>query len=261
MAGDILLLVIFERKRYNAMGKKRILVADTCKDFASNVGEALEKEYDVQLCYHASTVRELLEIKEFDALVLDLSLPGSSGWCLLEWIQQLSNRPHVAVLTCFLSNQVETALADLDVEMVAMKPCLLSFLSEQIRELLPAQLPASRVKPRASVSGMLLELGLPPHRWGYTYLEDAIEMYLANPTETLTKFVYPKIAKKYGSTSEAVERAIRKIIRDTYQRQYNRKWEIYFGSGRNEIIPLPTNAQFIAGIAAQNKPPESKPVE
>lgn len=249
----------FKREKgTNIMGKKRILIAETCTEFGYSLSRVLETDYDVRICHNEVAVREFMETNETDALVLDLGLTGMKGLSLLEWISQLPHRPHILVLSTFMNHQLETALSDLKVDMVAMLPCHVDFLAEEIMDMLPAKMPLLRLHTSPSISGILLELDMPPHRWGYTYLEEAIDLYLLYPTQTLTKFIYPKIASKYNSTPKAVERAIRKLIRDTYEKGYNQNWEVYFSYSREGIIPLPTNAYFIARIAKQYEQSHSK---
>jgi two-component system response regulator (stage 0 sporulation protein A) len=233
------------------MGKKRILIAETCTEFGASLSRALEADYDVQMCYNEATVREFMETHETDGLVLDLGLTGMNGLSLLKWISQQPHRPHILVLSTFMSQQLEMDLADLKVDMVAMLPCHVDFLAEEIMDMLPAKMPLLHLRTSTSISTILLELDMPPHRWGYTYLEEAIDLYLMYPTQTLTKFIYPQIASKYNSTPKAVERAIRKLIRDTYEKGYNQKWGVYFSHSKEGVIPLPTNAYFIARIAKQ----------
>lgn len=233
------------------MDKKRILVAEIHTDLGVALSRVMEADYDIQMCNNAATVRELLEANETDALVLDLDLPGMNGLSLLEWVCEHSHRPKILVLTPFLDCQLEADLDNLKVDEIAMKPCDVDFLAEEIRGMFPDKVPPIGLQSGVSIGRILLELDIPPHRWGYTYLEDAIDLYLLYPTQTLTKFIYPQIACKYDSTPKAVERAIRKLIRDTYNKGYNQSWEEYFSFSREGVIPLPTNAYFIARIARQ----------
>ena len=65
------------------------------------------------------------------------------------------------------------------------------------------------------------QVGVPAHIKGYQYLREAIIMSV-NDNEMLnsiTKILYPSIAKKFQTTSSRVERAIRHAIEDVYKRQ------------------------------------------
>ena len=235
------------------MDKKRILIAEACIELGAALCQALEGDYDLHLCHNGLAAQKILEAMETDVLVVDLSLPEVDGLSLLKWVGQLPNCPKTLVTSNFMSNPLELVLSQLNVDMVAMKPCRVDFLAEQIKELLPVEMSLLRLHSPSSIGAMLMELNFPPHRLGYHYLEDAIELYLQHPTQTLTKFIYPEIAKRYGSTSLAVERAIRKLISDIYFVRDDAVWRKYFGASREGVVPLPTNAKFIATIATLYK--------
>lgn len=61
------------------------------------------------------------------------------------------------------------------------------------------------------VTQMLHEIGIPAHIKGYQYLRDAIIMSVqdAEMLSSVTKILYPTIAKRHQTTSSRVERAIR----------------------------------------------------
>ena len=240
------------------MGKKRILIAETCVELSAALCQLLERDYDLHLCHNGPTAKQILEAVETDVLVIDLALPQIDGMTLLKWIGQLPNRPKVLVTCSFMSDALALVLAQLQVDMIVMKPCKVDYLAEQIVALLPVELPLLHLYSRHTIGAMLLELAIPPHRYGYRYLEDSIELYLQDPNQTLTKSIYPEIANRYDSNALAVERAIRKLIRDTHLIRDDAVWSKYFGMSREGIVPLPTNAKFIATIATLYKQVHSR---
>ena len=71
----------------------------------------------------------------------------------------------------------------------------------------------------ASITSIIHEIGVPAHIKGYMYLREAISM-VYNDIELLgsiTKVLYPDIAKKYNTTA-SVERAIRHAIEVAWSR-------------------------------------------
>jgi len=64
------------------------------------------------------------------------------------------------------------------------------------------------------VHNVLLKIGIPPNLLGYNYIVTATELILNNPLylHTITKGLYVEIARRYGTTSAGVERAIRNAI-------------------------------------------------
>lgn len=64
------------------------------------------------------------------------------------------------------------------------------------------------------ITKMLHELGIPAHIKGYQYLRDAIAMSVEDQEmmSSVTKILYPAIAKRNQTTASRVERAIRHAI-------------------------------------------------
>ena len=67
---------------------------------------------------------------------------------------------------------------------------------------------------------MIHEIGVPAHIKGYQYLREAIQMSVndMDMLGSITKTLYPTIAKKYQTTSSRVERAIRHAIEVAWNR-------------------------------------------
>ena len=101
------------------------------------------------------------------------------------------------------------------------------------------------------VTDMIHEIGVPAHIKGYQYLRDAIMMSV-NDIEMLgsiTKVLYPTIAKKYETTSSRVERAIRHAIEVAWNRGRMETLNGLFGYTISTGKGKPTNSEFIALIA------------
>ena len=70
------------------------------------------------------------------------------------------------------------------------------------------------------VTDMIHEIGVPAHIKGYQYLREAIMMSVQDVEMlgSITKVLYPTIAKKYQTTPSRVERAIRHAIEVAWSR-------------------------------------------
>lgn len=101
------------------------------------------------------------------------------------------------------------------------------------------------------MTNIIHEIGVPAHIKGYQYLRDAIILSV-NDIEMLnsiTKVLYPTIAKRHQTTPSRVERAIRHAIEvawsrgkmDTIDELF--RYTVSTGKGK------PTNSEFIALIA------------
>lgn len=103
----------------------------------------------------------------------------------------------------------------------------------------------------ASITNIIHEIGVPAHIKGYMYLRDAISM-VYNDIELLgsiTKVLYPDIAKKYNTTASRVERAIRHAIEVAWSRGNIESISNLFGYTVSMSKAKPTNSEFIAMVA------------
>ena len=101
------------------------------------------------------------------------------------------------------------------------------------------------------ITNIMLDIGVPAHLKGYHYLREAI-MLSGRDVEvvsSVTKLLYPTIAKRFKTTDQKVERAIRNAIEVSWTRGNVETFEKMFGysvmSGKNR----PTNSEYIARIA------------
>ena len=81
------------------------------------------------------------------------------------------------------------------------------------------------------VTDMIHEIGVPAHIKGYQYLREAIMMSVEDVEmlNSITKILYPSIAKKYQTTPSRVERAIRHAIEVAWSRGKMETLDALFG--------------------------------
>lgn len=101
------------------------------------------------------------------------------------------------------------------------------------------------------VTDMIHELGVPAHIKGYQYLREAIMMSVEDMEMlgSITKILYPTIAKKFQTTPSRVERAIRHAIEVAFSRGKMETLDGMFGYTISNGKGKPTNSEFIALIA------------
>ena len=101
------------------------------------------------------------------------------------------------------------------------------------------------------VTDMIHEIGVPAHIKGYQYLREAIMMAVEDQgmISSITKILYPTIAKKFQTTSSRVERAIRHAIEVAWSRGKMETLDALFGYTIDTGKGKPTNSEFIALIA------------
>ena len=101
------------------------------------------------------------------------------------------------------------------------------------------------------VTDMIHEIGVPAHIKGYQYLREAIMMSVEDVEMlgSITKILYPTIAKKYQTTPSRVERAIRHAIEVAWDRGDLETLQRFFGYTVSNAKGKPTNSEFIAMIS------------
>ena len=101
------------------------------------------------------------------------------------------------------------------------------------------------------VTKIIHQIGVPAHIKGYQYLRTAILMTVRDSEviNSVTKVLYPSVAKKYQTTTSRVERAIRHAIEVAWDRGDIDTLNSYFGYTIQNNRGKPTNSEFIAMIA------------
>ena len=122
-------------------------------------------------------------------------------------------------------------------------------ISRQTERTEEKQVPVRNLE--TDVTNIIHEIGVPAHIKGYQYLRDAIilsvnDMEMLN---SITKILYPTIAKRHQTTASRVERAIRHAIEVAWSRGKMDTIDALFGYTVSTGKGKPTNSEFIALIA------------
>ena len=101
------------------------------------------------------------------------------------------------------------------------------------------------------VTKIMLDMGVPAHLKGYHYLRDAIilsgeDMEIVS---SVTKLLYPTVARHFQTTDQKVERAIRNAIEVSWSRGNIDTFEELFGYSVGSGKGRPTNSEYIARLA------------
>lgn len=101
------------------------------------------------------------------------------------------------------------------------------------------------------ITNIMLDIGVPAHLRGYHYLREAIMLSGRNMevVSSVTKLLYPAVAKRFKTTDQKVERAIRNAIEVSWTRGNLETFEEMFGYSASSGKSRPTNSEYIARIA------------
>ena len=178
-------------------------------------------------------------------------------------------KPAFIVVSQLNNPSMLSEASDAGAEYCMLKPINYPSLVERIRRLILKRdnsIPShpQPVKPTESnvlypqnaeletqVTKIIHQIGVPAHIKGYQYLRTAILMTIHDNDiiNSVTKILYPSVAKQYKTTSSRVERAIRHAIEVAWDRGDVDTLNSYFGYTIQTSRGKPTNSEFIAMIA------------
>lgn len=233
------------------MEKQRLLIAESSEELRDVIYDLFRGTFQVYRCKDGYEAQKILRESAPDILVVDVMLPGVDGLGLVQWALERGIRCRVLLLTRFASEYVMEAATRLGVSYVMLKPCDLSALAARVEDLGKSLVPAGKIgeDPKSQVSGLLLALGLRPKLRGFACLREAVLLSTREECVSVTKVLYPEVAKRCGCQSVHVERNIRSAIETAWETRDETVWRMYFvpdGSGK---VTRPTNAAFISRLA------------
>lgn len=251
------------------MEKISVCLVDDNRELVQLMDDYFEEQSDIEVIGTANNGRECLtmvEELEPDVLVLDIIMPHVDGLAVLNTLREMEpkKKPSVIMLTAFGQEEVMKKAVDLGASYFILKPFDLDNLADQIRQVRgknssvfsssknkTAKKERKKQDLEASITNIIHEIGVPAHIKGYMYLREAITM-VYNDIELLgsiTKVLYPDIAKKFNTTASRVERAIRHAIEVAWSRGNIDSISALFGYTISISKAKPTNSEFIAMVA------------
>ena len=251
--------------------KIKILIADESEKFKTDVKEYLSR-YGIEFITELSDGTDIFaKIKQTmpDIVLVDVWLSKVDAIQIIRKTNQLfenipSPPPEFIVFSCCSNPNLFEEATEAGAAYCMQKPIDYSILYERILRLQRHRKDASRPKRHsdsqclpdrndleAQVTGIIHKIGVPAHIKGYQYLRTAIIMTIENNDliNSVTKVLYPTVAKKYQTTSSRVERAIRHAIEVAWDRGDLDTLNSYFGYTIQNARGKPTNSEFIAMIA------------
>ncbi|SDH51598.1 two-component system, response regulator, stage 0 sporulation protein A [Alteribacillus persepolensis] len=255
------------------MNNIKVCIADDNRELVGLLNEYIGAQEDMEVvgtAYNGQECLTLVEETHPDVLVLDIIMPHLDGLAVLNKINsgEYPKRPKIIMLTAFGQEDVTKKAVHLGASYYVLKPFDMETLISNIREVCGEdstviQPAVSQTNAREntkegteinlsqSITNIIHEIGVPAHIKGYMYLREAISM-VYNDIDLLgsiTKVLYPDIAKKYNTTSSRVERAIRHAIEVAWSRGNFESISRMFGYTINVSKAKPTNSEFIAMVA------------
>lgn len=245
--------------------KVKILIADENADFVSQCKSKLST-LGYREFVEASGGEEALSriaSERPDIVLIDIWLPKLDCIQVMRGVRSMGlgeAAPSFIVLSIANNQNMFYEAVDAGAEYCMLKPLDYNSLSDRIMRLMAKRTDKMiRKKPsptigndmESQVTKVIHQIGVPAHIKGYQYLRTAILMTIEDNEviNSVTKILYPSVAKQYQTTSSRVERAIRHAIEVAWDRGDIDTLNAYFGYTIQNSRGKPTNSEFIAMIA------------
>lgn len=239
--------------------KMKVLLADDSADFGYSCKSVLQSNgYDVVVTSKdGSEVLKSLEQNGADVILLDAFMPRVDAIGVMKGIEQLNlkKKPLTVVMSYSDNSKLEKQILSAGADYYFLKPIDVELLVERIGQLSDFG-NENIVKSGESsldviVSDIMHQIGVPAHIKGYQYLRHAIILTVNDYTlmNSVTKELYPTVAKMFKTTPSRVERAIRHAIEVAWDRGDVDVLSSYFGYTIQNSRGKPTNSEFIAMIS------------
>ncbi|MBQ2801002.1 MAG: sporulation transcription factor Spo0A [Lachnospiraceae bacterium] len=254
------------------MEKLNVAIADDNEILLDLLEEIIKSDDELNVVGKARNGEEaygIIKEKEPDVVLLDIVMPKMDGLCVMNKVKRdatIKKQPAFIMISAIGQESITEDAFEMGANYYIMKPFDNEVIINRIKrtrdkkashrtaeKYIPME-KVSEVKERnleADVTNIIHEIGVPAHIKGYQYLRDAIMMSVEDMDmlNSITKILYPTIAKKYQTTSSRVERAIRHAIEVAWSRGKMDTIDELFGYTINTGKGKPTNSEFVALIA------------
>lgn len=255
------------------MSKISVAIVDDNERMLNLLEDILKEDADIEVVGKSENGMDALDMikeKKPDVVLLDLIMPKLDGLGVMEKIRrdsEFKKNPSFIVITAIGQEGVTESALELGANYYIMKPFNNDVILSRIKQIKGDYhtkfIDNHRVSTfeskstyiernlESDVTNIIHEIGVPAHIKGYQYLRDAIMMSV-HDTEMLnsiTKLLYPSIAKRHKTTPSRVERAIRHAIEVAWSRGKMDTIDELFGYTVSNGKGKPTNSEFVALIA------------
>ncbi|MEG1473708.1 MAG: sporulation initiation factor Spo0A C-terminal domain-containing protein [Christensenella sp.] len=203
---------------------------------------------------------EYCELHPYDIVVVDLVMPENDGFVFLKNMCGTAARAlNVIVVSAISSEPIIRRAFSMGVKYYMIKPYKSDVLYQRICDVIhfdEEKLPKGEIIYKGKglelcVSELLMQIGVPPHLKGHQYLKEAVKLTVENRmmVYSITKEIYPRVAKMFGVKAAQVELAIRHAIEIMYERDRLAGMCDVLGFPLSALLKRPTNGEVIALIA------------
>lgn len=238
----------------------KVLLTGEGSEFGKNCANVL-RTYGCDVILVQKDGKALLsrvESSGADVVVMDAFMSNLDALGVINKLNEREDKPLLMVMSSTDNPRFEQEILSAGADYYFLKPFDIQMLAQRINQLTgwsKSQGDVSKLQDttdlQVTVSEIMHQIGVPAHIKGYQYLREAIVLSI-NDREmmsSVTKVLYPTVAKMYSTTSSRVERAIRHAIEVAWDRGDVDVLSSYFGYTIQNTRGKPTNSEFIAMIS------------
>ncbi len=245
--------------------KLKVIVADNSTELGTTCAKVFQSYgMEVEVCEKdGAAVLEKCARFHPDVILADVFMSNIDILGLLYELRRTdaAKRPMVMAMSSYDNPKLERETLQAGAAYYFLKPFDINTLAERIIQLTGWKNKSAPMVVKDSVytdnelemmvTEIIHQIGVPAHIKGYHYLREAIILAIKDDDmiNSVTKILYPTVAKKFQTTSSRVERAIRHAIEVAWDRGDIDVLNAYFGYTINNDRGKPTNSEFIAMIA------------
>ena len=243
----------------------KVVIADDSTELGQNCAKVL-KSYGMNVILCEKDGKRVVEYaKRYnpDVIIADVFMPNLDILGVLGVINEMEEkeRPLVMAMSSYDNERLEREALRAGAGYYFLKPFDMNTMAERIIKLSGWRNEQSPIVVKDNVvtdtelqlmiTEIIHQIGVPAHIKGYHYLREAIILSVKNSEviNSVTKLLYPTVAKKHNTTSSRVERAIRHAIEVAWDRGDLDVLNSYFGYTIQNDRGKPTNSEFIAMIS------------
>lgn len=253
----------FENKNggFHKMGNNiKVLLTGDGTEFGRNCASVLRSSgCDVTLiAKDGKTALSEIASGFYDVAIIDAFMTNLDALGVVNGISNKKNKPFIMIMSGSDNQIFEQEILSAGADYYFLKPFDVNVLAQRVTQLTSwskNKTDTGKINETndliITVSEIMHQLGVPAHIKGYLYLREAIILSI-NDSEmmsSVTKVLYPTVAKRYATTSSRVERAIRHAIEVAWDRGDVDVLSSYFGYTIHNSRGKPTNSEFIAMIS------------
>lgn len=244
------------------MERIKLMVVDDNREFCTLVKGYVQMQDDIEFvgaAFDGISALDMIREKKPHVVILDNVMPQLDGIGVLNHLQNFhaKDRPKIVTVTACPTDEFMSNAYKLGVNYAMSRKIDINEMIDRCRMVVrntPAEAKSELLSvedTETMVTDMIHEVGVPAHIKGYSYLRVAIILVLEDRQliESITKLLYPTVAKKFNTSASRVERAIRHAIEVAWDRGDTDTLNSIFGFTINQSKGKPTNSEFIAMIS------------